>query len=57
MNKESLQDHLEEVKKRIKNGALPENLLKEYVTKLELSEAFFIITQAQIQIKEEAKHR
>jgi hypothetical protein len=53
MNDDELQKHLEEAKQRLNNGALPKKLLEEYSTKLEMHEAFFIVTQAQIQLKEE----
>jgi len=53
MKDDEIQKHLKEAKRRLNNGALPEKLLEEYVTKLETYEAFFIVTQAQIQLKEE----
>ena len=40
---------IEEVKKRIESGADLKKLLQEYATKYKLEEAFYIVTQAQIQ--------
>jgi len=42
---------IEEVKKRIASGASLQMLLEEYSNKYKLEEAFYIITQAQIQKK------
>jgi hypothetical protein len=53
MEPEKMEEHIKEVKTRLSNGAVPKRLLEEYLTKLELHEAFFIITQAQIRLREE----
>ena len=46
---------LEEAKKQIASGIELKKLLEVYSTKLDLHEAFFVITQAQISLRENKK--
>ena len=52
MKEEKLRSHIEDAMARLANGATPKRLLEEYTTKLELQDAFFIVTQAQISLRE-----
>ena len=47
MNTE-FEDYIEEARERLKKGANLNKLLEEYASKLELKDAFYILTQAQI---------
>ena len=49
--RQDLSEIIEETKKRISGGASLKKLLQEYSTKYKLEDAFYIITQAQIQKK------
>lgn len=49
--KEDFSEQIEEAISRIKNGALPKELLKEYMSIHNLQTAFHIVMQAQIKSK------
>ena len=49
--KEDFSEQIEEAVSRIKNGALPKELLKEYMSIHNLQTAFHIVMQAQIKSK------
>ena len=48
---EDLQSQISEATQRLSSGASPKKLLEEYVTRFDLQQAFYIVTQAQILFK------
>lgn len=49
--KKDFESKISEAVKRLTAGATPKGLLEEYATRLDLHEAFFVVTQAQIRSK------
>jgi len=49
--KPDLENHINEAAKRLSSGAQPKKLLEEYASKMDLHDAFYVVTQAQIQAK------
>lgn len=50
--KSEFESQISEAVDRIKNGATPKKLLEEYSSLYQIHEAFFIVAQAQIIVKE-----